>query len=97
MVAAFGSNKSEENSNGSVHSQQLLELTASKIAPLLRSGEVSVVNYASVLLKQTAKHSSNLHAFITVDHEAVMAAAVQQMQGANRVNHWGRCSVFPSL
>jgi|TARA_B100000959_G_scaffold218063_1_gene230107 aspartyl-tRNA(Asn)/glutamyl-tRNA(Gln) amidotransferase subunit A len=36
---------------------------------------VSVINYVSVLLKQIAEHSSNLRAFITVDHEAVMAAA----------------------
>ena len=36
---------------------------------------MSVINYVSVLLKQIAEHSSNLRAFITVDHEAVMAAA----------------------
>ena len=53
----------------------LTELTASAVVPMLKTGELSVERYISVLLARTARHADRLNAFITLDQEAVMRAA----------------------
>ena len=55
--------------------QSLLELSATQIAPLLRSGEVTVSDYVDQLLAQADKHTDQLNAFITLPKEQVRDAA----------------------
>lgn len=50
-------------------------LTASEIAPWLKSGQISVETYLHKLLEQSDMHSGRLNAFITIDRVQVLRAA----------------------
>ena len=54
---------------------RLREFSASEIAPLLKSGVVTVEAYHRVLLDQAERHSDRLNAFITLEPESVLEAA----------------------
>jgi len=53
----------------------LIELSATEVSPLLKSGEVSVQEYVEGLLTQSQKYSPSLNAFISLPVEQVRAAA----------------------
>lgn len=55
--------------------RDLLQLSATQVQPLLRSGEVTVSNYVEQLLAQAETHSDRLNAFISLPKNQVREAA----------------------
>ena len=69
-----------------ISDQDLREMTAKQILPLLKSGEVLVSDYVEVLLAHTKEYDAVLNAFITHDPQVVRdharAADAKRTSGA---------------
>ena len=58
-----------------ISAAELREMTAQQVLPKLQRGEITVETYIDSLLAQTDKYAESLHAFISLDADAIRANA----------------------
>ena len=73
-LSAFTVSEADEAEAAPSEGRDLLELTATEVVPLLRSGDLSAERYAQALLDQCRKHRA-LNAFIWQNEDQVLETA----------------------